>query len=139
METISLKIDKELLSKIQTLSEVDKEIQEIQRKKANETTHDGKIALGLCKENNRVLLYDSLIWIPDNDDLRLRTLRDHHDAQAMGHLGWTRMMEIVSQNFYWSGQRRYVHRYIDHCDTCHRIKPIRHVLFGLLRPLELAH
>jgi len=46
-ETISLQIDKELLSKIQTLSTADKEIQEIQRKKANGTTHDGKIALGL--------------------------------------------------------------------------------------------
>jgi len=81
-ETISLEIDKGILSKIRTLSTADKEIQEIWRKKANGTTHDGKIVLGLCEENSGLLMYDGLIWIPNNNTLRLRILRDHHDAQA---------------------------------------------------------
>jgi len=84
-ETISLEIDKELLSEIRTLNAADQEIQEIQRKKANRTTRDGKITLGLCEQNSRLLMYDGLISIPDNDILRLRILRDHHDAQAAGH------------------------------------------------------
>jgi len=46
-ETINLKIDKELLNEITTLSTADKEIQEIWRKKASGTTRDRKIALGL--------------------------------------------------------------------------------------------
>jgi len=71
-ETISLEIDKELLNEIQTLSTTDKEIQKIRREKANGTTHDGKIALGLYEENSGLLMYDGLIWIPDNDTLRLR-------------------------------------------------------------------
>jgi len=78
---------KELLNEIQTLRAADKEIQEIQREKANGTSRDGKIALGLCEENSRLLIYDGLIWIPDNDTLRLCILRDHHDVQAMGHPG----------------------------------------------------
>jgi len=61
METISLQIDKELLSEIRTLSAADKKVQEIQKKKANGTTRDGKIALWLHEENNGVLLYDGLI------------------------------------------------------------------------------
>jgi len=138
-ETISLQIDKDLLNKIRTLSAADKEIQEIWRKKASGTTRDGKIALGLCEEISRLLMYDSLIWIPDNNTLLLRILRDHHDAQATGHPGRARTLELVSRNFYWPGQRKYVHRYVDHCDTCHRIKPIRHASFGLLKPLELPH
>jgi len=69
METINLKIDKELLNEIRTLSAADKEIQEIQRKKVSWTTYDGKIALGQCKENKGLLMYDGLIWIPDNDKL----------------------------------------------------------------------
>jgi len=72
------------------------------------------------------------IWIPDNDTLQLRTLRDHHDVQAVGHPGRARTLELVSRNFYWPGQRKYILRYVDHCDTCHHIKPIRHVPFGLL-------
>jgi len=69
METISLQIDKKLLSEIRTLSAADKKVQEIRKTKANGTTRDGKIALVLHEENNRVLLYDGLIWIPNNDDL----------------------------------------------------------------------
>jgi len=70
-ETINLEIDKELLKEIGTLSATDKEIQEIRRKKASGTTHDGKIALELCEENKGLLMYDGLIWIPDNDRLRV--------------------------------------------------------------------
>jgi len=99
-ETINLEIDKELLNEIRTLSAADKEIQEIRRKKANGTTHDRKITLGLCEENNGLLIYDGLIWIPDNDTLRLRILSDHHDAQAAGHPGQARTLELVSRNFY---------------------------------------
>jgi len=68
-ETINLEIDKELLNEIRTLSTADKEIQEIRRKKASGTTHDGKIALGLYEENSGLLMYDGLIWVPDNDTL----------------------------------------------------------------------
>ena len=69
----------------------------------------------------------------------MRIIRDHHDAQATGHPERARTLELVSRSFYWPGQRRYLHRYIDPYDTCHRIKPIQHALFGLLRPLELPH
>jgi len=103
-ETINLEIDKELLNEIRTLSAADKEIQEIRRKKASRITRDGKIALGLCEENSGLLMYDGLIWIPDDDTLRLRILRDHHDAQAAGHPGRARTLELVSRNFYWPGQ-----------------------------------
>jgi len=84
-------------------------------------------------------MYDGLIWIPDDDTLRLRILRDHHDAQAAGHPGRARTLELVSRSFYWPGQRKHIHRYVDHIDTCHHIKPIRHTPFRLLKPLELPH
>jgi len=99
-ETISLQIVKELLSEIRKLSAVDKGIQKMRRKKVNGTIRDGKIALELYKENNGVLLYDGLIWIPDNDDLQLFILRDHQDTQAAGHPGQARTLELVSRNFY---------------------------------------
>ena len=139
MKTVNLEINKKLLNEIRTLSATDKEIQEIWRKKANGTNRDGKIVLGLCEENRGLLVYDSLIWIPDNDRLQLRIIRDHHDARAAGHPGRARTLELISQNYYWPGQRKYVHRYVDYCDTCQQIKPIRHLPFGLLRPLDLPH
>jgi len=95
-ETMKLQIDKELLSEIREQSTKDKEVREILGKKVSGNTHDGKIALGLCKEKQGVLIYDGLIWIPDNDELRLRILRNHHDAQAAGHPGQARTLELVS-------------------------------------------
>jgi len=81
-ETIKLEIHKGLLSEIRTLSAADEDIQGIRGKKASGITRDGKIALGQCEENEGILLYDVLIWVPDNDTQRLHILRDHHDAQA---------------------------------------------------------
>jgi len=69
METINLKIDIELLNEIRTLSTADKEIQEIRRKTASGTTRDRKIALGLCEENEELLIYDGLIWIRGDNKL----------------------------------------------------------------------
>jgi len=60
-------------------------------------------------------------------------------VQAAGHPGRVRTLELVTQTFYWLQQRKYIHRYVDHCDTYHRIKPIRHVPFGLLKLLDLLH
>jgi len=86
-ETISLEINKVLQSEIWTLNTTDKEIQHIRRKKANGTTRNGKIVLGLCEENRGLLMYDGLIYIPDNDTLGLCILRDHHDTPAARHSG----------------------------------------------------
>jgi len=110
METINLEIDKELLNQIWTLSAADKKIQEIRRKTANGTTRDRKIAIGLYEENSGFLMYDGLIWVPDNDTLRLRILRDHHDTQAAGHPGRASTLELVSRNLYWPGQQKYSYR-----------------------------
>jgi transposase InsO family protein len=46
-------------------------------------------------------------------------------------------LELLARKYYWPQQRQYVHRYVDNCDTCKRIKPIRHAPFGLLRHLQL--
>ena len=68
-ETMKLQIDKELLSEIREQSAKDKEVREILWKKARGNIRDGKIPLGLCEEKEGVLIYNGLIWIPDNDEL----------------------------------------------------------------------
>jgi hypothetical protein len=137
--TIELQIDTELRDEIREKSNEDETIKGIREKLKNGVTRDGKIALGLCEEKDGLLTYDGLVWIPDDDELRIRILRDHHDARAAGHPGRARTLELVSRSFYWPHQRKYVNRYVDHCDTCKRIKPIRHAPFGLLKPLGPPH
>jgi hypothetical protein len=82
-------------------------------------------------------MYEGLIWVPQDDELCLRLLHDHHDALLARHPGRAQTLELISRNYYWPHQRQYVQRYVDNCDTCKRIKPIRHAPFGLLKPLQL--
>jgi hypothetical protein len=129
--------DKELLEEIRTETGKDKEMQEtIQKLRAGERI-DNRVALGLCEEKEGILTYEGLIWVPQNDKLQLRLLHDHHDALIAGHPGQARTLELLARKYYWPQQRQYVHRYVDNCDTCKRIKPIRHAPFALLKPLQL--
>jgi hypothetical protein len=91
----------------------------------------------LCEEKNSLLTYEGLIWIPQDDELRLQILHNHHDALIAGHPGRARTLELISRKYYWPHQCQYLQRYIDNCDMCKRIKPIRHAPFGLLKPLQL--
>jgi hypothetical protein len=116
---------------------LDKEIQEVVNKLCRGVTQDSKIPVGLCEEDNGLLLYEGLIWVPDNDELRLRILHKHHNAQVAAYPGRAKTLELVSRNYYWPQQWQYVNRYVDYCDTCRCIKPIKHAPFGLLRPLQI--
>jgi hypothetical protein len=128
--------DKELLEEIRTETGKDKEMQETIKKLRAGERMDNRVALGLCEEKEGILTYEGLIWVPQNDKLRLRLLHDHHDALVAGYPGWARTLELLARKYYWPQQRQYVHRYVDNCDTCKRIKPKWHAPFGLLKPLQ---
>jgi hypothetical protein len=136
-QLITLTPDNSLIAEIRKKTKLDREIQEVVNKLRRGVTRDSKVPLGLCEEDNGLLLYEGLIWVPNNDELRLRILHEHHDAQAAGHPGRAKTLELVSRNYYWPQQRQYVNRYVDYCDTCRRIKLIKHAPFGLLRPLQI--
>jgi hypothetical protein len=137
VEEIIIIEDKELLEEIRTETAKDKEMQEtIKKLRAGEWT-DNRVALGLCEEKEGILTYEGLIWVPQNDKLWLHLLHNHHDALTAGHPGWAWTLELLARKYYWPQQWQYVHRYIDNCDTCKRIKPIWHAPFGLLKPLQL--
>jgi hypothetical protein len=137
VEEIIIMADKELLEEIRTETRKDKEMQEtIQKLRAGEPM-DNWVALGLCEEKEGILTCEGLIWVPQNDKLQLHLLHDYHDALVAEHPGWVRTLELLASKSYWPQQQQYIHRYVDNCDTCKRIKPIWHALFGLLKHLQL--
>ena len=96
-----------------------------------------KVALADCEEHDGLLLIEGLCYVPEVDPVRLEILRSTHDSPATGHPGQARTFELVSRNYWWPGMRKYIARYVDHCHTCARSKPVRHAPFGKLRPLEV--
>jgi hypothetical protein len=86
-QTIQLQIDTGLRDEIREKSNEDETIKGIREKLKSGVTRDSKIALGQREEKDGLLTYDGLIWIRDDDELRIRILRDHHDSQVAGHPG----------------------------------------------------
>jgi hypothetical protein len=97
--------------------------------------HSRFLPIGECAIKDGLLHYQGLLYIPDDAAIKLEILRTNHDVPSAGHPGRARTLELLSRNYYWPQMRKYVARYVDHCDTCTRIKPARHAPYGLLKPI----
>jgi hypothetical protein len=64
-------------------------------------------------------------------------MKQLHDDITARHPGREKTFEIQTRNYYFPGMRKFVNKYVDHCDTCAKIKPTRHAPYGLLKPLEI--
>jgi hypothetical protein len=98
-------------------------------------TRHSTIALGEVEIEDDQLYIQEKLYIPDNEELRAKIIRLSHNHPAAGHPGIANTFEHVSRNYWWLGMRHTIRRYVSNCDTCHRIKPIRHAPYGNLRPL----
>ena len=96
------------------------------------------ISLEECqlKENNLVYI-NSLLYIPDNPIIQLRILKSCHNHPAAGHSRRAATYKLVSHNYWWPKMHYMIARYIQNYNTYAWIKPARHALYGLLKPLEV--
>jgi transposase InsO family protein len=102
--------------------------------------HDGKlhskeISLSECDVRDGWLYYQQRLYIPNDDNLRLRLLQSHHDAPAVGHPGRAKTFDLLQRCYYWPTLRRDVERYVANCHTCKRTKTSCHLPYGVLHPL----
>ena len=86
---------------------------------------------------NGLLLYNSRVYIPDTNDLRLRVLQSKHDHATAGHPGFKKTLELVKREFYWPQLHAFVSEFCRTCDTCPRNKSSRHKPYGLLKQLPI--
>jgi hypothetical protein len=73
-------------------------------------------------ESNRLLMFHSKIYIPNDRDLRRRIVEQHHDTHIAGHAGHFKTLELVSHNYWWPQMSCYIVIYVKHCDLCNRTK-----------------
>ena len=69
-----------------------------------------------------VVLYQGRVYVPDNPQLRHDLVHAHHSAAVAGHPGQWKMLELVSQNYWWPGLSRYVAKFVAGCDACNQCK-----------------
>jgi transposase InsO family protein len=84
-----------------------------------------------------LLLHQQKLWVPDQDCLRTRLIREVHDQPSSGHQGEARTLEAIRRSYSWPELRKDVEQYIRNCHTCKRSKAPRDRQNGLLQPLPI--
>src|SRR5882724_7118858 len=76
------------------------------------------------------LRHKRLLYVPDNQDIRLDILHSHHDHHLAGHPGITKKIKNICRQFYWPRMVTFVTDYIHSCLVCSRSKSLHHKPFG---------
>jgi RNase H-like domain found in reverse transcriptase/Reverse transcriptase (RNA-dependent DNA polymerase)/Integrase zinc binding domain/Chromo (CHRromatin Organisation MOdifier) domain/Retroviral aspartyl protease len=75
--------------------------------------------------------------VPDDPDLKLLLLHEHHDIPIAGHLGKDKTLDALSRTFFWPGMSRDVRQHVRTCDSCQRNKSSTQRPLGLLQSLPI--
>jgi hypothetical protein len=140
MEVIPLGIDEDLAKAIQEALPTDPNIGEYLENLRNPDLpreDDVQEFLRPFSIRDDLVLREGLVYIPENDNLKLQILHQYHDSPTAGHLGQAKTLELVSRDYYWSRMRQYVNEYLRSCDICARNKAPRHKPHGTLHPLPI--
>jgi len=74
------------------------------------------------KEEDSITYKEGKVYVPKDDILRAEIIRLHHDTPVGEHGGQWKMVELVTQNFWWPGVTKEVKQYVEGCDSCQRNK-----------------
>ena len=77
------------------------------------------------------------LCIPDAPGVRLKLLKELHDAPMAGHFGYRKTLDLIQARYFWPRMASDVKRYVASCDDCQRNKSTNQPPSGLLRPLEI--
>ena len=91
----------------------------------------------LWKEYEKVLLYKDLLYIPKDDQLREKILKEHHDHPLAGHPGMRRTKDLILAKYYWPTIRKDVESYVKGCNKCQKTKTITTASRTPLHPNEI--
>jgi hypothetical protein len=84
---------------------------------------------------DRLLYFEGLIYVLAR--VRDLVIQRSHDGPLIGHPGITKMLHIMHLAYFFPKMRIAVEDYIRKCTICRRSKHNKHVLYGLLQPLQV--
>ena len=89
------------------------------------------------KEIGQKWFFGKRIYIPNDDDLKLRILKQYHDVASAGHQGVRRTRARIQEKYYWPKMEEDIRKYVKSCLICQRHAQRNQLLPGLLHPLEV--
>ncbi|GMF63442.1 unnamed protein product [Phytophthora fragariaefolia] len=79
--------------------------------------------------HNGLVLYSAVddnadrVVVPDDHERKLRITLEYHDAPTSGHPGREKTYLLLTRDFYWSHQYKWVRKYVCACEVYQRVKP----------------
>jgi len=90
-----------------------------------------------CRVQNGILYRGDLLWVPSDEHLQMKLIREVHDQPSIDHPGILRTMKVIRRYYYWPSMRKTIDRYIRNCYICQRSKASRDKFNELLHPLPI--
>ena len=84
-----------------------------------------------------VIHHHGKLWVPSKE-AQMEVIKAKHDHPLAGHMGRTKLIELITRDFSWKGIRPQVKIFLQGCAICARTKPSREKPQGLLHPLQQA-
>jgi hypothetical protein len=85
-----------------------------------------------------LVMRNGLIYVPNEESLRMDIIRTHHDHKLRGHPGIWSTIKLINRSYFWPRLQRDVASYVRSCHVCNRVKTVRRKPFGLLKPLPIG-
>jgi hypothetical protein len=83
-------------------------------------------------ENERILLYKKIIYVPNVQDLKFMILNEMHNVPYAGHPGYQKTVATVKSHYFWLGMKKEIAEYIARCMECQKVKAEHRHPVGLL-------
>lgn len=85
-----------------------------------------------------LLMRENQLWVSDNEDLRLKIIKEIYDQPAVGHSGVEKTLNMTRRHYYWPRMQQIIEQYIQNCHMCRKIKAARDTYNRLLQPLLIS-
>jgi len=82
---------------------------------------------------NGILLHDKQVFVPELNNLWLQVLKAKYNYQLVGHLGQSKIYQLIQQEYSWPNIYVFVKEYMRTCNTYMQNKLKHHKLYGLLK------
>jgi len=118
--------DSDILKKIRNNNTREKEVIQVMNKEDSETW-----------EEEGIIYKKGRIYVPNNKKLKEKILKENHNPVDVRYLGQQRMFDLIKRNYWWSGLKEDVKKYVQGCFRCQQNKVQHQKKLGELYPLEI--
>ena len=91
-----------------------------------------------CKISKGLLMKKNQFWMPDDEGLQLRIIKEIYNQLAVSHSDVEQTLNMVQQHYYWPCIQQTIKQYVQNCHICRRAKAAHDIYHGLLQLLPVS-